>query len=640
MSRGKSPYFLPNLLNTYMKDDVLEDLKDKILSLDPVHWCEKNLKLDSKPFSLGNGWDPYLQIYRYLAMQALSPDGKPVVFVKSRQVGGTVTATFLELYYAASGNFGKNGRPPIRIVHAFPQLEQAMRYSKTKFDTTVESSRYVPGPKGHKIPYIQSKLTGSTASDSIQFKKFENGNEIHIQSTGLTGDRIRGMSVDVLFCDEVQDMRAAAITNILKCLNQAQYGARNEEHRGVQFYFGTAKKKGSEYHNLWLKSTQQYFHLGCLKCENDFPLYQPESESWEEVWIEDDLDKKDPSHGFMVKCPHCEHVQDKRKAAAKGKWVPYNKDPKAKYIGFHLNQLLVPTATRQSVIAQKPENNPFATTRSYKNEVLGEFYSGGSAPLTIEDLDTHCAIPGKEGRMYGMLTPNSERRVYLGCDWGLKVDLDLDDQDRKQAGQSYSCAVVLVTEGSHVLRVAYAERFKKNSLEYKLERIEELMRRYSVDLALGDIGYGQDVIPALQRAHGDKFMGASGLHRVNGKFSFKDKDFPKIVNFEKDFVLEEVFDKFKRGEFKLPYGHIGQIEWLLEHLTSMEIRTTFDRSGEVLTKYVKGTTPNDGLMALVYAYVAHRFMLTKGFTENHPDRFKDPTIRIKPPLSIGHLKTL
>jgi len=129
-----------------MVDEILENIKDKILALDPVDWCQKNLKIDNKAFSLGGGWAPYLQIYRYLGIQALGNNSKPVVFVKSRQVGGTITATFIELYYAASGNFGKNGRPPIRIFHIFPQLEQAVRYSKTKFDSTVESSTLVSTP--------------------------------------------------------------------------------------------------------------------------------------------------------------------------------------------------------------------------------------------------------------------------------------------------------------------------------------------------------------------------------------------------------------------------------------------------------------------------------------------------------------
>ena len=37
-------------------------------------------------------------------------------------------------------------------------------------------------------------------------------------------------------------------------------------------------------------------------------------------------------------------------------------------------------------------------------------------------------------------------------------------------------------------------------------------------------------------------------------------------------------------------------------------------SGQPVKKYVKGSIPNDGLMALMYAYMAYKFDLTKGFT--------------------------
>jgi len=35
--------------------------------------------------------------------------------------------------------------------------------------------------------------------------------------------------------------------------------------------------------------------------------------------------------------------------------------------------------------------------------------------------------------------------------------------------------------------------------------------------------------------------------------------------------------------------------------------------GRVITRYVKGTGPNDGLMSLMYSYLAYKFYLTQGF---------------------------
>ena len=61
-----------------------------------------------------------------------------------------------------------------------------------------------------------------------------------------------------------------------------------------------------------------------------------------------------------------------------------------------------------------------------------------------------------------------------------------------------------------------------------------------------------------------------------------------------------------------PWQSYEQIQWLIEHCCSMEkeVRTF---QGKVITRYVKGSGPNDGLMALMYAYLAHKFFITQGF---------------------------
>ena len=156
----------------------------------------------------------------------------------------------------------------------------------------------------------------------MSYKQFEGGNFVAIESAGLTGDRIRGFTADGIFFDEVQDIRAVALSSALKILSQAQYG-----NKGLQVYFGTPKKKGSAYWKMWQASSQGYYHLGCERCGKTFPLYTPGSNDWKKIWIEDDLpdDHKNsrgiPDHGFIVRCVHCSFEQDKRDAVERGKWI-------------------------------------------------------------------------------------------------------------------------------------------------------------------------------------------------------------------------------------------------------------------------------------------------------------------------------
>lgn len=39
-------------MNNKEDKDLFSKLKDQLLNIDPVYWCEKYLTLDSKPFTL------------------------------------------------------------------------------------------------------------------------------------------------------------------------------------------------------------------------------------------------------------------------------------------------------------------------------------------------------------------------------------------------------------------------------------------------------------------------------------------------------------------------------------------------------------------------------------------------------------
>lgn len=609
---------------------LLEQFKNSLKSLDPVYWCETNLTVDRKPFRLRGGWEPYLDIYRYLGVAALTKKAKPVIFVKGRQVGGTFAALAIELFFLGSGLFGKGTTPPIRIMHCFPQLEMAQRFSKTKFNTTIATSKLIPHPtKKEKVPILELSLD---RSDSLTYKEFKGGNHIFIESTGLTADRLRGITADIFLGDEIQDMKTAAISNTVKSLTQAQYGPEGD---GVQFLFGTPKKKGSDYHKRWLSSTQQYYHLGCEACDKDFPLYTPGSNKWEEIWIEDKLPENHKSHGFIVRCTHCGHEQDKREAVSRGKWVAYNEDPNAKYIGYHLNQLYIPHLPRWKIIGEKPENHPVNTERAYQNEVLGEFYSGSSQPITSDEIDQMCG--DHELLMASKLISSPNRKVFLGLDWGLKIEAESggEDDTSKNTGKSFSVATVLVQEGPKLFKIAYAERMAKNDLEYKIGRVDELMRKYNVDLAVGDIGFGYEICRILQKKYPSKFLPANGLAKINNKFRIKDEDNLKMVLFEKDYLLEQMFEKFKRGEIKFPYKDYEKIAWLVEHCASMDIKVTYDMSGEPVSRYVKGNINNDGLMSLTYAYLGSMCLSTNFFEIKNPENY-DFGEKKKLPIVLGY----
>jgi len=144
------------------------------------------------------------------------------------------------------------------------------------------------------------------------------------------------------------------------------------------------------------------------------------------------------------------------------------------------------------------------------------------------------------------------------------------------------------------------------------------MRQYSIQMAVGDIGYSNDFSAILHNTYGDRYIVSRAHNKVNGHVKYTTDAFPKEIVFERDYYISELFDLMKKGNIKFPFGDYEKIMWLIEHCSSMEIKPSISRVGEPTLHYVKGSTPNDGFMALLNAYLAFKFIITKGFTNNNP----------------------
>jgi hypothetical protein len=611
--------------------DFFNKLKKQLIILDPVAFAEMYLTLDGKPFRVHkNGYRPFADIYRYVGIKALEPNAKPMIICKGRQTGATTMASVLEMYFMGSGIFGTGDKPPIRIIHTFPHLELAAAYSKAKLGQMIIGSIHVntetSGKKNIKPKsFMQSLLDPSSpTNDSLTFKQFIGGNHLWIESTGLDADRIMGRTADVMFFDEVQKTPGQAIGNALKILTTAKYGRPS---KGVQIYFGTPRRKGSDFHKMWQTSSQQYYYLGCEKCEKHFPLYTPGSDDWQNIWL----------HGYIVKCTQCGHEQNKLEAAERGKWIALKDadDPDCLMIGFHINQLYMPMFTKEDILNEMPGKHPINTERGFQNEVLGEFFQGDSSPITPDEIRIHCGDVERKQR--AQISSDEEQMIVMGIDYGAKADLEqLANPDKvKSVGQSYSTAVILSVKGPDLLSVERAVKFKRNDIESKKGIIDKLMRDYSVQLAIGDIGFSNDFSTLMHTAYGDRYLVSRAHNKVNGHVKFSADAFPKEIVFERDHYISEFYELMKKGQIRFPYGDYEQIAWLVEHCSNMEIKPSISRAGEPTIHYVKSGS-NDGLSAAMNAYLAYKFLLTKGFTVNNPHLQGRSMKDLNKPLILGH----
>lgn len=558
--------------------DLFADIKAEFLNYDPAEFTKNKLKLDKEPFNvIDNGWRFMADIYRYIALQATTEKGKPVVICKGRQIGATVMGGALDLYFTNSGLFSN---PPIKVAHLFPQNAQVRKFTQDKLESLIRDA---------DDDFInKNKLDSPTAVDNLASKQFESGS-LWIESIGKDADRIRGMSLDVLLFDEVQDMLQMAIGNSTKTLTSARYGPPG---RGVQVYFGTPKERSSFFNTIWEMSDKRYYHLGCANCEKTFPFYQTGSEEWKSIWVE----------GHIIKCPLCGHKQTKIQGIMLGKWVPSRNSDECKYAGFHINQLYHPKLSKEHIYDLMPQNNPSQSERIWNNEVIGEFYSGVGLPITKSEILEKCM---DKNRAFSKKIDGRQKATYFGVDWGEKVD---EDKDR---GQSFSCAVVISAMPDGVLLIEHAHKLRQNNLSYKKDTISELYRRFDVRQGVSDWYYGQDVVQEMQLVLDTKLLGAQGSGQLIKPLRFREDE--KMISYNKDLLIDEVFSLFRNGKIRFPWQSYEHVEWLIDHCVSMETSVKMV-GGQSFKTYSKGSIPNDGLMALMYAYIAYKFDITKGFT--------------------------
>lgn len=580
--------------------EIFEDLKKEVLKFDPVAFCENYLKVDGKPLKLnGTGWKFLSDIYRYVAVTALEPNGKPVVCVKGRQVGATTMAIALELFFMTSGLFGSTPeRPPMRALHCFPALNNVNKFSKTKLSPMMRSSvdDYV-----HKQSMSWDEELGkkkSNVPDDTQTEKlFKNENMLLIDSNGNNASRLQGLTLDAIFHDECQRMLEDDIGNGIRTLTAANYGPTG---KGVQLYFGTPLHKGSYFWKIWNASDQRYFHLGCTSCEEYFSLYTPGSDDWEDIWL----------YGNTVQCPHCNHLMDKSVGIEHGKWIPTkqameNGEPPM-YVGFHFNQFIIPYMTKEAIQQENPKYNPTKSERIWQMEILGEFYSGSALPMTEEELYRYCK--NDKRTITARLPKGSDRMTFMGVDWGGK-----SDDNPTAGGQSFSTVLVASVGSDGIFQIENAFKMKKNDFEYKQSVIDEMYKRFNVKIAVADMGYGSDIVSELQKEYQTRFWSCINSGTLIKPIKVINDNISIVCN--KDLMLDDIFNAMRKSKIQFPLGNSKSFEalnWLVEHCCSMETETK-TVAGNIVHKYVKGNGPNDGLMSLMYAFIAYKFYITRGF---------------------------
>ncbi len=519
---------------------ILEDT----LNLDPIYFIETHRKIKGEMFKiLGTGREYLVDLYRYACIGSRI-ENKSVVVVKGRQVEMTETALNISLYFL------KNYKH-FTILHSFPRNEQVSRYSKDRLGPAIKDSQ------GDKL----GELLIDSDSDTISAKTFKNENHYYMYSAWGEGDALRGISADMLSRDEFQDWTDDAISNTSSCLDASKYK--------INFSFGTPKLAGSKFEQLWHDSDQRFYHVKCINCSHLFVITLDNFKT-----------------GRIIECPKCRKLQDKREAIAGGKWIP-TKHHNSR-AGFHVSQLLAPLITREEIEQRRSDYSE----QKFKNEVMGEFYSGAGVPLDEREVIQKCAEPYKN--MYLETMVRAPKQTFMGIDWGGR-------NEQKDKGAYTVCTVLSKENGKYKLE--HTERLINPDIDKQLEHIINCIALFNSVSVVCDLGFGNVQTQRLQKYYQNRVKGAMYFDNIKNRMKY-DKD-TWTLSLDRNAWLEDLIDFIKKGNLVIPYKEPNKVNWFVKQICNTELRYrqhkgNVSRAYEKLDRYA----PNDALHSLNYAYIA------------------------------------
>lgn len=533
----------------------------------PVDWTERTFTLKGQPVEIRDTGRNYLyEPYNYMCFE-MPIRGIPVLFVKGRQIECTTSLEFVVSYTMR------------RIAHntymwTFPMADQGSRFCKMYWDPLIENTQdgALDGWKAANDP------------DSVKMKVYKNGSILHILGAhakggeGKEGDSVRNISVDGVIKDEYQDMDPMA--------EGVVDAAASHSNRYFRVSLGTPKEEHTIFHQSWLDSDQREYHLRCESCKGYFLL------GWDNFIRE-----------FLAKCTECGHLQDKRYAVERGKWIamaPQNK----KVRGYHISQTLAPWLTKEKIQADvdRAERMQGKDPQRYlKNECLGEFYSG--IGLRIDAVDIKPAfIPDLP--IMNMLPPGVGS--FAGIDWG-------GHNTEGREGRSYNCIGFGVLEGvkqgveAPRIRLVYAEVLEDPDILKNVERILELCQQFNTKLIVADKGWGKIQVNEMRKLYGNKVIACHYTDSIQNWYRFTlgvgNTDPTMVV--DRDTSLEELFLFMKSGKLVVP--KVPEYGWIYEHMFGHKIEEQ-TLAGRMRKKFVKITNKlTDGCHMLNYIKLAASF---------------------------------
>jgi len=465
-------------------------------------WVHNLIRLNGKKFDF-TGRDYLVQIYDHPSKHILLMTGRQVE--KTTMLGNNLTVMCSIIPY-------------FKCLYVSPSHVQTRTFSNEKLKPVLERS-----------PLIARYLQDSRVSTQVFEKGFTNGSFIFLRSAFLSADRSRGISSDLLCCDEVQDLILSNLPVIQQCLSHSKHG--------YQLFAGTPKSQDNCIQVLWEGTSQNEWMVKCTGCNK---------------WNYLDL------KNIGLRGPICKYC-GKDLDVTNGQWCHARANQM--WQGFRIPQLMVPWIAKKDSSQWKSLIHQMETypEAQFYNEVLGISYDNASKPITRADVLGNCQSSLWFVDPYNLSgNPRDQKLVrkmvlFAGIDWGEGNDGTGKDIMGKIKTASYTVLTIGGYVGEKKFRVVYTKRYtgKEVDPEFVVPDIIKICKNLGVKMIGVDWGHGWGVNNKLFRLYGPKRC-AQFMYVDRQKEVRKWDPVGYKIQLLRNHVMSEVFYQFKEGMYLFP----------------------------------------------------------------------------------------
>ena len=452
--------------------------------------------------------------------------------------------------------------PHFKGLYFAPLTSQVQEFSRERIGKLYEYSQE---------DIIKNNWIGKHSIQNVYFKEFTNGAVNYFKHCYGLADNIRGITVNGILGDEIQDIHIDAIPVIKETQSHAlEAGSMNR----FTWYTGTPKTYSNTIEQYWQKSSKAEWVIKCPHCGT----YQIMG-----------IPNITPKEFVCRKCKMNLPIE----ARINGFWKEAH--PENTFKGYRISQLMVPWIDAADIYKKMTSYSP----DKFFNEVLGRSYENSEKPFTPLTLGRMTANnltflkAGLEGHFNNVPT-------FMGIDWGT-------------GEKSYTVVSIYAFNESGQFQLIYLKRFEPGEVsiddedyeDYEVNTVSRLMEVYRIAYCIADWGFGYEQCKKLKNRFGDRFDACYYSFSQKKAQVYQPESMRWVVN--RTEIMRRYIDAAKKKR-KIVWPGVDKPSymWLIDHHLAEQIeyrKSASGKSEEMMYTHPEGQ-PDDGLHSGVYSWLA------------------------------------